>query len=444
MKRQVKVSIVVPVYNVEKYLEQCMESLLKQTLKDIEIICVNDGSTDGSLEILENFARKDSRVRVITKENSGYGNTMNIGFSNAIGEYIGVVESDDFALPEMFERLYTVAKMYDVEMVKSNYLAYSEEKTEHIENLKGVEYEKVINPLKCQTLFTVPSSSIWSAIYKKRFIDENNITFHETPGASYQDVSFGFLSLLYAKKVVCLKDAYLCYRIDNVNSSVKSREKVFCIMDEFERCEEYAVKEGNVDIIRKTLNYKFTHFMGNYNRVDDLFQYAYVLRMADIFNRNKVQGYFDKKYWSATDWNLMQRLCENPTEFYKETCVAYIDRFVLSKYASNEAIKQNSIIQEVINAKSVIIYGAGKFGIKVLNDIRGKANIKCFAVTSNEKREKELEGLPIYEIKDLVAENKESLVVVAVKKELQLAMLETLKELGFEKIITVDNQANIK
>ena len=86
------VSIIVPIYNVEKYLKECLNSCRKQTLKDIEIICVDDGSTDGSLGIVQKLAKKDKRIKCITKKNSGYGNTMNVGIDNAKGEYIGIRE----------------------------------------------------------------------------------------------------------------------------------------------------------------------------------------------------------------------------------------------------------------------------------------------------------------------------------------------------------------
>ncbi len=121
-----KVSILVPVYNVEKYLRQCMDSLVNQTLKDIEIICIDDGSTDSSPVILDEYAEKDVRVRVIHKSNAGYGHSMNIGLRMARGEFIGIVESDDFADLEMFERLYIIAVEKNVEFVRSNFWIYSE------------------------------------------------------------------------------------------------------------------------------------------------------------------------------------------------------------------------------------------------------------------------------------------------------------------------------
>ena len=100
-----KVSVIVPVYNVQEYLAECMESILTQTLQDIEIICVDDGSTDRCVEMLDDYARQDQRVKVIHKSNTGYGNTMNVGMRAAEGEYIGIVESDDRILPNFYERL---------------------------------------------------------------------------------------------------------------------------------------------------------------------------------------------------------------------------------------------------------------------------------------------------------------------------------------------------
>ncbi len=101
-----KVSVIVPVYNGEKYLKECLDSILSQTLSDIEIICVNDGSTDGSYDILENYKLKDSRIKIINKPNTGYGNSMNVGIQESQGEFIGIVESDDYVEPNMYELLY--------------------------------------------------------------------------------------------------------------------------------------------------------------------------------------------------------------------------------------------------------------------------------------------------------------------------------------------------
>ena len=189
-----KVSIVVPVYNVEKYLEQCLESIVNQTLKDIEIICVDDGSTDKSGEILDKYAADDARVKVIHKKNSGYGNSMNIGFDAAQGEYIGIIESDDYAELNMFESLYDCAVENRLDVLKSEYFYY------YSIPMERNEKQDVFSPVMCSRVFKPMTDfeskmemveffnikpTIWSSIYRKDFIRENGIRFNETPGASF-------------------------------------------------------------------------------------------------------------------------------------------------------------------------------------------------------------------------------------------------------------------
>ena len=115
-----KVSVIVPVYNVERYIAKCLDSILAQTLEDIEIICIDDGSTDNSGMILDQYASKDERVRVRHKKNSGYGAAMNVGIAMAEGEYVGIVESDDRIADDMYETLYKAARDNKLDMVKSD------------------------------------------------------------------------------------------------------------------------------------------------------------------------------------------------------------------------------------------------------------------------------------------------------------------------------------
>jgi glycosyltransferase involved in cell wall biosynthesis len=110
----IKVSIIIPVYNTEKYIRKCLESAINQTLTDIEIICINDGSTDNSLSILYEYAAKDSRIRVFTKTNEGVAKARNLGLRHARGEYIGFIDSDDFVDEKYFEELYSYGPQYDV------------------------------------------------------------------------------------------------------------------------------------------------------------------------------------------------------------------------------------------------------------------------------------------------------------------------------------------
>ena len=117
----IKVSIIIPIYNVEQYLRECLDSVINQTLKNIEIICVNDGSKDNSLEILQEYEKKDKRIIIIDKKNSGYGHSMNVGINKATGEYIGIVEPDDYVKTNMFEKLYNKANELNLDFIKSDF-----------------------------------------------------------------------------------------------------------------------------------------------------------------------------------------------------------------------------------------------------------------------------------------------------------------------------------
>ena len=157
----IKVSVVTPVYNVKRYLRQCLDSLMAQTLDDIEFICIDDGSTDGSEKILDEYAAMDSRFRMIHKLNEGYGKTMNRGIRAAQGEYIGILESDDFADADMFEKLYAAAKENEAEVVRSNYWMVSKSGNTFWEELKGYPYGKIICPMEYAAKFALTMPNIW-------------------------------------------------------------------------------------------------------------------------------------------------------------------------------------------------------------------------------------------------------------------------------------------
>ena len=120
-----KVSVIVPVYNVEQYLEEALRSLVRQTLRDIEIVVVNDGSTDGSLDIIKRFMEQDDRIVLIDKENGGYGKAMNVGLDRASGEYIGILEPDDYVPLDMYEDLYETAAANDLDMIKADFYRFT-------------------------------------------------------------------------------------------------------------------------------------------------------------------------------------------------------------------------------------------------------------------------------------------------------------------------------
>ena len=219
----IKVSIIIPIYNVEKYLRECLDSVINQTLSEIEIICVNDGSKDNCLEIIQEYAKVDSRIKILNKDNSGYGDSMNKGIELATGEYLGIVEPDDYVEKDMFQKLYSKAKEYDADIVKSNFFILQDSDKDKKITLVMLDeskkyYDKLLTPIKNLNVYRFPMYT-WSGIYKREFINKNNIKHNTTPGASFQDNGFFFQTFSLAKTVYFINEAFYYYRWDNPNAS---------------------------------------------------------------------------------------------------------------------------------------------------------------------------------------------------------------------------------
>ena len=277
-KNTPKVSVIMPCYNTALYLHQALDSVVNQTLKDIEIICVNDGSTDNTLDIIKEYAVKDNRIVIIDGPNGGYGKAMNKGLDRATGKYIGILEPDDFMDTEMYEVLYSRVKSSDSDFIKENHYQYI---TNTNENRLICPFNKddihnhIIKPIDIEKTFK-GGASIWSGIYKKDFLKSNNIRFNETPGASFQDTSFWIKVLLCAQKAIFLKDAHLHYRTDNQNSSVKDKNKIFCIVDEFDEIARFTANKLTDDQIKIVNSIKLEKYNWNLNRLEKSSQEIFI------------------------------------------------------------------------------------------------------------------------------------------------------------------------
>lgn len=315
-----KISVVVPVYNVEKYLKECIDSIINQTLEDIEIICVNDGSTDSSLEILNDYAKKDSRIIVINKSNSGYGHTMNMGLNAASGEYIGIIESDDFADKNMFEDLYKLAKESDADIVKGDWYNYwSKNKFARKNNrISSAKTLKLTNAKQDKSLLRI-NPSVWSAIYKKEFLNKYNIRFLETPGASYQDLAFSFKVFALAEKVILTDKAYLYYRQDNMNSSVKSKTKVYCVCDEYEEIDRFLEEYPDLKFefkVQEEIN-RYNGYVSSVLRIDDSVKPEFVKVFSDHFKEEYNTGLLGNEFFKKINKKEFMTLINNPEKYIK-------------------------------------------------------------------------------------------------------------------------------
>ena len=295
-----KVSVLVPIYNVAKFLPECLQSLVSQTLKDIEIICINDGSTDESPKIIKRFTKKYPQIVVIDKKNSGYGDSMNRGLEKAKGEYIAIVESDDYVEADMCEKLYALAKQHKADIVRANYYHHTNEGDVIHHAIKNQKLEKP------QTIYDdmailYDAPAIWSAIYRKKFLEDNQIKFLPTPGASYQDTSFNIKALCSAKKIIYTDKAYLHYRTDNGGSSMKNREKMEFVVKEYKEAEEYLVTiKAKTELLETMQAVKFGAYHWNLLRLSRPLAIEFLKIMKREFSGVQLnKEYFPKKYWNA-------------------------------------------------------------------------------------------------------------------------------------------------
>ena len=444
-----QISIIVPVYNVENYLRECLDSLLCQTFSDFELLCINDGSTDHSLSILQEYEAKDTRVRIIDKPNEGYGKTMNRGISESKSSLIGIVESDDFVKPEMFEKLYHAMNNYDAEVVKCNFYKYEVSKGMDIEYSKEYPediYNKVISPIDYPKLYQA-HSSVWAGLYRKEFLIQNQITFNETPGASYQDIAFNFKVLSSADRMVIIEDALLYYRTDNLMSSVHSPYKIYCICDEIHEMEKY-VKLQSEDRQAKLwpilMRKKFYDYIWNYGKLSEVFQFAFLEKMAEEFKEDYQNGMFDNIEWiSLSDKDKLKEIVDSPFAYFMKTVKKYSDARTGLFKTLNKNLKKIGLYKMLQDNASIVIYGAGKIGQFVADklSIQGiDRNKLAFAVTDISTVNTDNYKLPVDTIDNLLNEKEESLVLLAVKGDKQIEMMNHLIHLGCDKVLMMDDE----
>jgi glycosyltransferase involved in cell wall biosynthesis len=280
------VSVIVPAYNAEKYLPECLKGLSSQLLRELEVICVNDGSTDNTRSIMERFAQMDGRFMVLSGKNVGYGAACNKGFAAARGEYIAILESDDFCAPTFYEDMLKIAQQKKCDFVKSDFIMYwSQSKKEHVKLASDKMYGKAFTPRThlAALLNTYPSP--WSAIYRNDFLAYNRIRFLETPGAAYQDTSFAIKVIMLAQTAFLVNKAYVSYR-QHPGQSVQKAGNPLAI------CTEFAEVERCFPMTPQLFAAKFRRYMWNYKRLNESERHLFLARFKAEF-RDALSTTFD-------------------------------------------------------------------------------------------------------------------------------------------------------
>jgi glycosyltransferase involved in cell wall biosynthesis len=306
------ISLLIPFYNVERYIEESILSAQAQTYKNLEFICINDGSTDSSRDIVAKIAKDDSRIIIIDKPNSGYGASMNRGLKTARGEYAAILESDDILDSPAIETMYNAAQQYAAEVVKANFFLYWStpvKRDELFELVSPSMANRLVNPQEEWEIF-YQKPAIWSALYRRDFLINNAVWFLETPGASYQDTGFGFKVWASATRAVYLTDAFLHYRQDNETSSVKSSSKVYCVCEEYAEIQRYldARPDKKTYLAAVTTKMKYDSYMWNIERLSYEDKLEFLQHMSKEFSAGLENGDLDcdlLEPWKIADLNAI-------------------------------------------------------------------------------------------------------------------------------------------
>lgn len=415
---KIAISVIIPVYNVEKYLAECLDSVISQDIQDIEIICVNDGSTDGSGNILKMYMQKDNRIKVVNKENEGLSCARNVGIKYAKGDYLLFVDSDDCLSKHVLKKLYETAEEENVEILTFDAECFYEteelKKREYKDNYyhRKKEYSGIWtgDELFCELIENDDfCDAAWILFIKNSWIKEKKIRF--MPGILHEDCLFSFQCYINVERITHRKWDCLRYRIRE-GSIMTSKPS-------------YASLIGRVICYKEIMKYLMSHKLA--------------ARVKTAISKYAEFIMYNIKY---TDFAL-----EDAQKVETEN-LPVVDRLLMNSlgvgkvgyYAVNESIYELGFEYLVRNSEKILLYGAGKIGRIVWNYLKQNGmseKVIGFAISEKNMKTKNIEGVKVKGIREYVG-NDMVLVLITARGDYQDAMVANAREAGFGKIETID------
>lgn len=397
----VKVSIIIPVYNVEKYLAECLESVVQQTLQEIEIICVDDGSTDNSLNILNSYGKTDKRIKIIKLEqNFGQSFARNRGLEKAKGEYIYFLDSDDMIEKNAMEILTEEAEEHNLDVIffDGKIIYENEQLQSRFKDYKTMRRGKYESIKTGEQLFgDFINNSEWSCsvprqFWNRCFLAEKKIFFYE--GIVHEDELFSFVAVLQAERAEYIKKPFF-YRRFRENSTMTSKISA-------------------------------TNFCGYFTAYYFMNQFAY----QNNFHTEEVQCFLARSYGNMVrlymqlkdEYNLVEEL-----QIKKLQEIFYFFCSVQSEYMAYGNIS-SKLLQKIEHYSNIYIYGAGIVGQSVYDGLaRQGIIIKGFLVTFRSKKIAGVRGQPVIGIDEIDFDKKNSIIIIAANRENQNEIINQLQ-----------------
>lgn len=404
-----KVTVLIYVLNGLPYIERCVRSVMSQTLQEIEILVIDGGSTDGTLEIIKNLLYTDERIRLI-HSGPGVGLQFNTGLKEAKGEYIGICESDDYLLPDMYERQYALAKQYQLDILRAD-------ANHFIENNRGEEfifpvklskqddlYDQVLDLTKDRRILELGINGFWSGLYRRKFLLEEHIFMNETKGAAYQDTTFSFLAEIKGKRVMLSRMAFYCYRLDNPGSSMNAPRSINTLIEEYgllqTRLKEIFLFEEYRD---NYISWKIKGYLAFYDIFRNEQKKEYVNLICNDIKADLLSGDFEEKGLSLREKEAVKKITHSEKAF---------EEYLGSIYEKLETMKQR--LEEIPEGKKIIIFGCGEFGkmVYLYMTYMGR-RIDSYIDNNSEQWGRELNGISVLQPQNAVKLFPNAVYVVA-------------------------------
>lgn len=401
-----KVSVIIPTYNVERYINDCLNSVIIQTLTDIEIICIDDASTDNTVEIIEKFAQSDCRIKLL-RNNKNYGPsyTRNVGLSEAVGKYIYFLDSDDMIIENALKELYENAENneWDVIFFDGTVLFEDHLYEEQFKSYKIKRRGSYSNGVLGQDLFAeFIRNNEWSPspprqFWKREFLVYNNLRYEN--GILHEDELFSFLAIMQAQKSGVAKAPYFIRRFRS--NSIMTKEKTIDNLRGYVRC--YA----------KIMQYSIDN-------------------EALILCKDEV-----KEYLKKFERNINQILIEHPEWIRELEGEEYTEKLVIRilEMQNRETVFTIEALHKLQNRRKAVIYGAGKYAKKIFAEcVKLNVNLLGFVVSDMEGNPNTLFGYSVLNIERFF-ENDVAVIIGVKSKEVQKEISEKVKKMGLGEII---------
>lgn len=434
----VKVSVILPSLNVVDYIRECLDSVMNQSLQELEIICIDAGSTDGTEEVLQEYARKDSRIVILHSDVKSYGRQVNMGLDHACGKYVAVLETDDWIMRDMYQCLYEYAIADELDYVAADFDTFYEIQSGYryfyrsalFSADKRDWYGRILDSEQIATL-RASDYVLWKGIYNRKFLNDNHIRLHESSGAAFQDMGFLQQVKTFAGKAKYIDESYYRYRQGRDAASSVSPEGLRYYEKEFQWINSNQRFLSNLMDIHK----KYYYFTMSISLIT---KYEQILECldGDWEDRRLAEPYkwFHAQITDALRCGLIEEAMYEE-ELWKKLSLLLGSREEHARqfhYKKREEKKLAHLLLQMTDNRAVIIFGCGKRGERLMLFCdRNHINVDSFCDNNAALRDEKKFGFNIISpkaLKDKIYKKNE--IILLSMKEGREQVQEQLINLG--------------